>query len=349
MNKDLVIIGSGITSLYLAYQWLKIYNDRKVIIYEIKDRSGGRILTYKYNDIIYNLGAARYIQSSHTLLSSLIDELSLPTTPFIFPIRENYNTYISLINMLPAIINIPSDENISFIDIALQYITMDDIITLGRITGYSIILDSRCPYYAGYGLVTSFLLPDLRTIVGGMERLINSLICNMGDKLTINYCENGLDPCILSKYNSRNVVITVPLRTLITNNIIPYPKDAFNISGWKNGYLQKKGCNGNDYIGILDLNEVYGQVYIRESGGITQYQLWTSESKKYIDRDRIKEEKFIVGKIWNTVGWIWLSPPDLNVINICDVSYDYLSNDVSSDPGWIEGSLRLVTNYIEHR
>ena len=56
-----VIIGSGITGLYLAYKLITIkkINPVDIVIYEKLNRIGGRIHTYENNGFKYSVGAGR--------------------------------------------------------------------------------------------------------------------------------------------------------------------------------------------------------------------------------------------------------------------------------------------------
>ena len=71
---DIVIIGGGISGVFLAYKLLA--TDLKVILFEGDKNLGGRIETYRKNDSSFEAGAARF-HSSHGKLISLIHDLDL--------------------------------------------------------------------------------------------------------------------------------------------------------------------------------------------------------------------------------------------------------------------------------
>ena len=71
---DIVIIGGGISGVFLAYKLLA--TDLKVILFEGDKNLGGRIETYEKNDSSFEAGAARF-HSSHGKLISLIHDLDL--------------------------------------------------------------------------------------------------------------------------------------------------------------------------------------------------------------------------------------------------------------------------------
>jgi|TARA_B000000475_G_scaffold238581_1_gene207759 hypothetical protein len=75
-----IIIGSGITGLYLAYKLINIKNihPNDIIIYEKDNRIGGRIYTYqnKIKDLKYSVGAGR-LGKKHKYIMKLIKEFNL--------------------------------------------------------------------------------------------------------------------------------------------------------------------------------------------------------------------------------------------------------------------------------
>jgi protoporphyrinogen oxidase len=73
-NYDIVIVGGGISGLFLAYKLLS--TNLKVILFEGDKRLGGRIKTIEKNGSYFESGAAR-IHNSHGKLISLIHDLGL--------------------------------------------------------------------------------------------------------------------------------------------------------------------------------------------------------------------------------------------------------------------------------
>ena len=71
---DIIIIGGGISGLFLAFKLLN--TDLKVIVLEGDKNVGGRIETIQKNGTIFESGAARF-HSSHGKLISLIHDLNL--------------------------------------------------------------------------------------------------------------------------------------------------------------------------------------------------------------------------------------------------------------------------------
>jgi protoporphyrinogen oxidase len=73
-NYDIIIIGGGITGVFLSYKLCE--TDLKIMLIETTERLGGRVNTIKKDGIQYEAGAARF-HSSHSKLLTLIDELGL--------------------------------------------------------------------------------------------------------------------------------------------------------------------------------------------------------------------------------------------------------------------------------
>jgi len=73
---DHIIIGSGLSGLYIGYNLQK--NNSDFLIFEKKLRIGGRIITINTNieDIKYDVGAVR-IPDDHYRIKKLINELKL--------------------------------------------------------------------------------------------------------------------------------------------------------------------------------------------------------------------------------------------------------------------------------
>lgn len=75
-----IIIGTGITGLYLAYNLIKIKNilPENITIYEKDNRIGGRIYTFenKDNNLKYSVGAGR-LGKKHKYIMKLIKEFNL--------------------------------------------------------------------------------------------------------------------------------------------------------------------------------------------------------------------------------------------------------------------------------
>ena len=96
---DIIIIGGGISGLYLAYKLQKKF---KILLLEKSNYLGGRIYTHNCNvdsmKCRYEVGAGR-LSSNHKLLIDLIDDLGLKNKLVQIPTKKkhihNYNTNYS--------------------------------------------------------------------------------------------------------------------------------------------------------------------------------------------------------------------------------------------------------------
>ena len=75
---DIIIIGGGISGLFMAYKLAD--TDLSILLIESNTELGGRIKTIEKDKCIFEAGAARF-HSSHTKLLSLITELGLKKKP----------------------------------------------------------------------------------------------------------------------------------------------------------------------------------------------------------------------------------------------------------------------------
>jgi len=73
-----VIIGAGITGLYLAYKLITIknINPDDIVIYDRRNRIGGRIYTYSNKGFKYSVGAGR-LNKNHKYVMKLIKDFNL--------------------------------------------------------------------------------------------------------------------------------------------------------------------------------------------------------------------------------------------------------------------------------
>lgn len=75
MSYDYVIVGGGVSGLFLSYQLSKDSN-KSILLVEGTNRLGGRLDTYSEGDVSMELGGAR-ISETHTKCMNLIKEMNL--------------------------------------------------------------------------------------------------------------------------------------------------------------------------------------------------------------------------------------------------------------------------------
>ena len=86
-----IIIGGGITGLYLAYRLTNndINSANYITILEKTSRLGGRIHTHIMNEHVMDIGAARF-NLNHNLLIKLLEELGLENHIIKIPNKKHY-------------------------------------------------------------------------------------------------------------------------------------------------------------------------------------------------------------------------------------------------------------------
>lgn len=86
MHYNTIIIGAGISGLYIGNH----LKDNDFIIFEQKDRIGGRVKSVKYKNITYDTGAVR-IQNHHKRMIKLLHELGLENDMFEMECKNKYH------------------------------------------------------------------------------------------------------------------------------------------------------------------------------------------------------------------------------------------------------------------
>lgn len=84
---DYIIVGGGISGLYMAYQLSK--TDKSILIVESTNRWGGRLFTQSEKGSQFELGAAR-ISSKHKKMMSLLKEFNLHDKLITLPSKISY-------------------------------------------------------------------------------------------------------------------------------------------------------------------------------------------------------------------------------------------------------------------
>ena len=94
MSYDIVIVGGGISGIYLMHQLIEKHKNLKVVLLESSNRFGGRVYTHHEkvngNDYLVDLGAGR-LGFHHEHIMKLVKKLKLDKD--IYPI-SNKSDYI---------------------------------------------------------------------------------------------------------------------------------------------------------------------------------------------------------------------------------------------------------------
>ena len=84
---DLIIIGGGISGLYLAYNLCEKY--KNILLLEVSSELGGRIKTDYIDDFPIEMGAGRF-SNHHKNLFKLIKDLNLKDKCIELPKNKSY-------------------------------------------------------------------------------------------------------------------------------------------------------------------------------------------------------------------------------------------------------------------
>lgn len=84
LNSDIVIVGGGITGLYICYKLKQLIDiNHTISLFEGTNRFGGRIETVKMGGFLAEYGPMRFEKMAQPLLMNLITELGLETKYFV--------------------------------------------------------------------------------------------------------------------------------------------------------------------------------------------------------------------------------------------------------------------------
>jgi len=210
-----IIIGGGITGLYLAYKLNKLHPECPLTVIEKTNRLGGRILTKTKNNLKIDIGAGRFSEN-HKLIIELINDLGLKKDIITLPKKKHYFINGKLIKTDKALLEHfkvkrfdsisdiwkhVSDVINSFDDSKLINLTIHEVL-------YSILNKNEVEvliksYLYNTKIFHSNALTAFKSIIadydvlgnkmfilnGGMERII--------DKLKHHLVKNGVDILIL--------------------------------------------------------------------------------------------------------------------------------------------------------
>ena len=97
MIYDIIIIGSGISGLYSAYNIKKMYPQLSFLILEKNLYVGGRMNNYDFNGKLVNTGAGIGREKKDKLLIKLLNELNIVYT--IYKTNINYSDSVNKIDI----------------------------------------------------------------------------------------------------------------------------------------------------------------------------------------------------------------------------------------------------------
>lgn len=258
MIYDYIIIGGGISGLYLFYKLKKKNKNLKILLFEKNNYFGGRIKTkyLKFNnqDYIFEEGAGR-LNNYHKVFMKLIKELkleeylmeSMSKTEFYatknFKLKDRFKNksffdYIKIV--LNKSKNLKKEEliNFSFGDLAKKYLNKDEIEFLKKSTGYY----SRTIEMNAYDSIRLFKIgirDDIKyySMKLGFTKIIEELIKKINSKKLfknselkkINYNNDIFELLINNnKYETKKLICTIPKMNLFKINYFSKYKNILN-------------------------------------------------------------------------------------------------------------------------
>ena len=212
-NYDIIIIGSGISGLYSAYNILKKNKNIKLLILERNNYLGGRILTFSKiinnHNYTFEEGAGR-LNNNHKLFIKLINELNLTNnlikinSDISFHPLYGYEKYIgkspfTFINKVILHSKNDSKENLqkyTFIKYAQKILNKNDIKYILDSFGFYKQLVSMNAYNA-IKLCKDGMNPNLQfyTLKNGFNTIIKELykhILELGGQILLNTNVNNI-------------------------------------------------------------------------------------------------------------------------------------------------------------
>lgn len=349
MLVDYIIIGSGISGCYLAYCLRKLYPTCSILILERSNRIGGRLLSRELEDHVYDLGGMRFSKTSHILVRSLLDELNIVYEP----IKSNIPSSKSLSNMLNDVQCITDEGFVTYawnngydpIRMSLKQgydILMNDITLKLMYNDNKIVPDwNRVPL--GFQNVCKILVRDIDIMFQSTVVSLNNNTVTLRDGTSIN----SVNPPI---FTGQPDALSILTNIDYISSFIPYSAIRVYIP-YKSTCLI--GCSTK--LPLRKIQTIGNAILIYCDSGSSNVLLSLIENKKY---------KIIMRWIYRTTG---IHIPLNNIKNLIYKYWSngiyfyrpykepikpkihYINSDVSQRPGWIEGSLEMVRNYIDSR
>lgn len=173
-----MILGGGISGLYIAHELLKRNPDRKLIILE-KYKLGGRIFTYKDKNMLVEAGAGRFSKTHKRLMKLLyefhLDQLIPISSKSEFAEGSPYNlkTVIAKVVAFSRIDPLHDLTKLSFLNYARLVVSKEEVQFIEDSFGYYTELNMNAE--AAIALLHN-LNEDFYVLKGGLSQLIDAMV-----------------------------------------------------------------------------------------------------------------------------------------------------------------------------
>ena len=226
--KDIVIVGGGISGLYLADKLKSKFKD--VTLFEKKDLLGGRVKTITHNKDIYEAGAARF-HKNHTLLIELIKKfklekkmIELPSKWSVIPQHNKGINFKDVHKLIKYLVK----KSKKYTKEELRKITVEDLCNKELGSNHTKYLFDNYPYYSELSVLNcenaiNMLDNDLSeentfyVLAGGLTQIINNLEKSFKKNNGKIFLEHSLEDI---KYDKISRIFTLTFNNLGKEKII---------------------------------------------------------------------------------------------------------------------------------
>jgi protoporphyrinogen oxidase len=379
---DVIIIGAGISGLYLATQLVK--RNKNVLLIEKSNRIGGRIYTKKVLDFTYESGAVRF-SDKNKLLIELLNYYKLDNHIVkILSHNKSLDGYYQIIK--ESLENNQLDlSNISTLDYLNDILGVKETDFFIKNYGYKGNIIESNAICGITMLMNDYNSESYYMLEGGLQKLVEHIHLDFiqhGGKLLLNtdikdiYKSYTGYKIVTDKhmFDTPKLVLAVPKKALmdlkpITSSFnfikhihpVPLLKIYFVYKETKPELKNVKRVNfNNDIRFIIPINENILMILYSDNCAQTLYNLYKEDKNKFINKLIIdfqettaielqKSDQLCV-EYWDSGVHLW-KPGFDQIKNYSSIIQPldnlYLSNEAYSlHQGWIEGSLSIANDVL---
>lgn len=342
---DYIIVGAGISGCYLAHK-LRGY---KILILERSNRIGGRLLSKELDNHVYDLGGMRFSKSSHVLVRAMLDDMGISY----IPIDSTIPGSKSMSRMLD---NVSCSTDLSQGFVTYSWNHGYNPINMSLKQGYDIFTNDitlRLLYY------DNKIIPDWNRVPIGLENVCHMLVDGIDVRLNANvtnitdHSVNIGNEVLLAK----NIIFTGQPDSLTILTGIDYISSFIPYNALRIYIPYKSRCDigVSTKLPLRKIQSIGDALLIYCDSGSSNIVLSLIENKKYDIIARwimestgirlpIRNIRRLIYHYWSSGIFFYRSyakkiKPNITCIN----------SDISDKPGWMEGSLEMVRDYLNSR
>ena len=241
MIYDYIIIGGGISGLYLALNLSRKYKNKTILILESKNYFGGRIYTVRDKNIKYESGAARF-HNDHYHLNKLIKKYKLKKNKLPPNDLMDYYNYCETNEDNPQIVKI--DNSIYFFDKYMK-----------------IIINQSKKYNKDYLKSLTFEEFSIKILNKNITKQLNNIFGYESEFKTLN-CYNALQSFKDDFNSEKQFYVLQDNMDSLVNKLVNELQEKQNV----------KLCKKSKVINIkLQLNNIYDLCIKNDNNNINYY------------------------------------------------------------------------------